>query len=181
MGGGHSPSEGGDYLTNASTLPLNTSFGMTDSTLGVDVAVTPAFGSEATYRPTDTPDPYYDHRERLREVSESYFDPKGSPKNYYSTAKPTPEPYYQSTSGSSEPMYNLHERPKSTHMVLESNVDAANENGLPTPPHPPSRSKSEVLLETNFDVYVPPNSKASNASAMTPASRSKSQPLETAM
>ncbi|XP_034245120.1 protein bark beetle isoform X3 [Thrips palmi] len=182
LGGGQSPSEGADYLTNASTLPLNTSFAMTDSTLGVDVAVTPAYSSEATYRPTDTPDPYYDHRERLREVSESYFDPKGSPKNFYSTAKPTPEPFYQSTSGSSEPMYNLQERPKSSHMVLESNLDiAANENGLPTPPHPPSRSKSEVLLETNFDVYVPPSSKPSNTSAMTPASRSKSQPLETAM
>lgn len=182
MGGGNSPSEGGDYLTNASTLPLNTSFAMTDSTLGVDVAVTPAY-SEATFRPTETPDPYYDQsRERMREVSESYFDPKGSPKNYYSSAKATPEPYYQSTGSPAEPMYNLQERPKSTHMVLESNLDnAANENGLPTPPHPPLRSKSEVLLETNFDVYVPPSSKPSNSSAITPASRSKSQPLETAM
>lgn len=59
-----------------------------------------------------------------------------------------------------------------TPRVLETNFDEV-------PPKPKTRSKSVVLLETNFD-YTPPSSPQFNH-PLSDASRSKSQPLETAM
>ena len=146
---------------------------MSDSAHGMDNAMRPEYGSEAIFQPA-TPEPFYDQRERLREVSESYYDPKSGGSFY----KDTPEPLYQQADAE---LMGLHDRPKS-HLLLETNLDAtANENGLPTPPHPPSRSKSEALLETNLDSYLPSSGQHSQPFAITAASRSKSQPLETAM
>ncbi|XP_056639840.1 protein bark beetle [Diorhabda sublineata] len=48
------------------------------------------------------------------------------------------------------------------------------------PPMPKTRAKSEVLLETNFD-YTPPGGSPQFNQPITDASRSRSQPLETAM
>ncbi|KAJ8919535.1 hypothetical protein NQ315_002156 [Exocentrus adspersus] len=48
------------------------------------------------------------------------------------------------------------------------------------PPKPKTRAKSEVLLETNFD-YTPPSGSPQFNQPLTDSSRSKSQPLETAM
>lgn len=76
-----------------------------------------------------------------------------------------------------------YERPKSSNTILETNFDL--KPGLPTVP-PPARSKSETLLETNFDYMLPSQDVKYSAPigdvfSNAPASRSKSQPLETAM
>lgn len=57
--------------------------------------------------------------------------------------------------------------------LLETNFDEG-------PPKPKIRSKSVVLLETNFD-YTPPSGSPQFNQPISDASRSKSQPLETAM
>lgn len=57
--------------------------------------------------------------------------------------------------------------------ILETNFDEV-------PPKPKTRSKSVVLLETNFD-YTPPSGSPQFNQPISDASRSKSQPLETAM
>lgn len=50
----------------------------------------------------------------------------------------------------------------------------------PAKPKPKPRSKSEVLLETNFD-YMPPSGSPQFNQPISDVSRSRSQPLETAM
>ena len=77
-----------------------------------------------------------------------------------------------------------YERPKSSNTILETNFDVKSPT-LPAAP-PPTRSKSETLLETNFDYMLPSQDVKYSAPigdvfASAPASRSKSQPLETAM
>ncbi|XP_012253572.2 protein bark beetle isoform X3 [Athalia rosae] len=72
---------------------------------------------------------------------------------------PPPHPYY----------YN-EERPRSE-ALLDANLDQAEDK--------PLRSKSEALLETNFDVFTP--TEPTELTQLSLASRSKSQPLETAM
>lgn len=57
--------------------------------------------------------------------------------------------------------------------ILETNFDEPQ-------PKPKIRAKSEVLLETNFD-FTPPGGSPQLNQAITESSRSKSQPLETAM
>lgn len=68
--------------------------------------------------------------------------------------------------------HSYEDRPKSAD-VLETDFDEP-------VPKPKTRSKSEVLLETNFD-YTPPGGSPSFGHPITDASRSRSQPLETAM
>lgn len=74
-----------------------------------------------------------------------------------------------------------YERPKSSNTILETNFDLKPE--LSTAP--PTRSKSETLLETNFDYMLPAQdvkySVPINDVFSASASKSKSQPLETAM
>ncbi|XP_045480313.1 protein bark beetle isoform X1 [Harmonia axyridis] len=64
------------------------------------------------------------------------------------------------------------DRPPSSN-ILETDFDTISSPSLPSPP----RAKSEMLLETNFD-YTPVDSPVMNQPI---SSRSKSQPLETAM
>lgn len=71
---------------------------------------------------------------------------------------PPPQPYY------------YEERPRSG-TLLETNLDTGEEK--------PLRSKSEALLETNFDVFLP--NEPTELTQLSADSRSKSQPLETAM
>lgn len=71
---------------------------------------------------------------------------------------PLPQPYYYD------------ERPRSG-TLLETNLDTGEEK--------PLRSKSEALLETNFDVFLP--NEPTELTQLSADSRSKSQPLETAM
>jgi hypothetical protein len=61
-------------------------------------------------------------------------------------------------------------RPKT---LYESSHETARNTNHPPPPQPYSRSKSEALLETNFDDAVPPSNMLSSEN------RSHSQPLET--
>lgn len=68
------------------------------------------------------------------------------------------------------PYYYQEERPRSE-ALLDANLDQAEEK--------PLRSKSEALLETNFDVFLPPE--PTELTQLSLGSRSKSQPLETAM
>lgn len=70
--------------------------------------------------------------------------------------------------------HSYEDRPRSAD-VLETDFDG------PFPvPKPKPRSKSEVLLETNFD-YTPPGGSPLFGHPISDANRSKSQPLETAM
>lgn len=48
-------------------------------------------------------------------------------------------------------------------------------------PKPKIRSKSEALLETNFDYFEPEDAQVSSNHPITQSNRSHSQPLETAM
>jgi hypothetical protein len=81
----------------------------------------------------------------------------------------TPEPYYYGGGGGGRGM-QLEERPKS-HMLLETDLDQMQAA--------PPRSKSENLLETNFD--YDPYEHHQQQDFLSRANRSKSQPLETAM
>ncbi|GLH02202.1 LOW QUALITY PROTEIN: Protein bark beetle [Gryllus bimaculatus] len=146
-----------DY--NSSTLPLDASFAATDSTLemkqGIDYD-----NQQAGFKPRadggllrsayPPPPPPADE--------ETYPLAPSPPSNYHFEPSRT---NLLDTSLDNEPL-----RPQS-HMLLETNLDD-------DPPPPPSRSKSEALLETNLDLYGPTH-QVSNFS------RSKSQPLETAM
>lgn len=83
-----------------------------------------------------------------------------------------PDSYYKATRGMRDST-SVH-RPRTLYEA------AADEPKASSTSHPPrkssySRSKSEALLETNFDDGVPP------PLALSPDSRSYSQPLETAM
>jgi hypothetical protein len=77
----------------------------------------------------------------------------------------TPEPYYYGGSGGGGRGMQLEERPKS-HMLLETDLDQMQ----------PPRSKSENLLETNFD--YDPYEHHRQQDFLSRANRSKSQPLE---
>lgn len=94
---------------------------------------------------------------------------------------PPPAPRTQDYSpGFIEKLENLHytpeyhrtfSSPSGASDLLETNFDE------PTPPKPKMRSKSEALLETNFDYMEPMPTNY----PISEANRSKSQPLETAM
>ncbi|XP_072396976.1 protein bark beetle isoform X1 [Diabrotica undecimpunctata] len=60
--------------------------------------------------------------------------------------------------------------------LLETDFDEP----VPPKPKPKTRARSEVLLETNFD-YTPPGGSPQFNEPLSDASRSRSQPLETAM
>ncbi|XP_011303311.1 uncharacterized protein bark isoform X1 [Fopius arisanus] len=80
-----------------------------------------------------------------------------------------PVPEYFSPPLPPQPFY-YQERPRSG-TLLETNLDTGEEK--------PLRSKSEALLETNFDVFLP--NEPTELTQLSAEARSKSQPLETAM
>ncbi|KAF7992731.1 hypothetical protein HCN44_005075 [Aphidius gifuensis] len=84
--------------------------------------------------------------------------PGSEPVPEYFIPPSPPQPYYYD------------ERPRSG-TLLETNLDCNEDK--------PLRSKSEALLETNFDVYFP--NETTELTQLSANSRSKSQPLETAM
>lgn len=154
---------GTDYVHNSSTLPLDTSLAMTDFTFNVKQGSD--YSSQAPYQHQDAcysepPEPPLP------------FDDSFQHDGEYPLLQPQPSAQYRfdydpgrtsllETDIDSESV----DRPKSE-ILLETNLD--DEPSLPV------RSKSEALLETNLDDY---------ATSHVPAtfSRSKSQPLETAM
>lgn len=109
-----------------------------------------------------------------RELEASAYSPNGGypPSITYDTEPLTPgsEPVPEYFSPPPPHPYYYEERPRSE-AILESNLDQAEEK--------PLRSKSEALLETNFDIFTP--NEPTELTQLSLGSRSKSQPLETAM
>lgn len=152
-----------DYLQNSSTLPLDVSLAMTDSTLDMKQGFD--YDNHVAYKPQKSYDDRYPQHALPLD-------------NYHTVGLPSPEPRESVEYLPYPPAeynYNGHlletnldepvQRPKS-HMLLQTDFDGD--------PSPPVRSKSEVLLETNLDLSDPPY-------GGTNFNRSKSQPLETAM
>lgn len=145
--------EGSSYL-NTSTLPLHSSFTLTDSMneLKRDIETSTAYDpvnydSRRTYdmailTPSQTSEP-------VPEYAPDFQPPI------------PPHPYHYEQDGG---------RPKSE-ALLETNFDTGEEK--------PLRSKSEALLETNLDAFLP--HEPTELTQLSASARSKSQPLETAM
>lgn len=145
------------HSNTTSTLPLNTSLATTDSIseLKRDIELaTPVYTSPTEFK-------RYASQEGLDygNSGDSPTTPISEPVPVYFSPVIPPQTYY----------YN--QRPASG-TLLETNLDSGEEK--------PLRSKSEALLETNFDDFLPTND-PTELSQLSAESRSKSQPLETAM
>lgn len=186
---------------NTDTLPMNSTFNKSDSTLDLKREVdenNTKYENGYGYQPQTQPHSMNflielksrmpnTQKEELNQTS--YMDlpsPPDPPKGEYNqNGLPQPSHYmytpdYNTVALSSEGPYTetptYPERPQSAN-ILETNLD----NVTPTRPMPKSRSKSEALLETNFDYVEAEDNNEVFTSPLTTASRSKSQPLETAM
>ncbi|XP_063914202.1 protein bark beetle isoform X2 [Zophobas morio] len=176
--GGNSVSYPPSEYYTTDTLPLSTTSGKSDSTLDLKKGIDdinknrnydPIYSRERPnanllnelknkfpHRPPPPPDP----------VSTDVQSPTYSEKLEGLQYSPTPD---YNTVGLAAPDV---ERPSSAD-VLETDFDVPH-------PRPKMRAKSEVFLETNFD-YTPPGGSPQFNHPITEYSRSKSQPLETAM
>lgn len=141
------------YLNNASTLPLHSSLGFTDSMSELKHNIEPStaydpveYDSRRPYTATLTPS---QASEPVPEYSSEFQPPI------------PPHPY----------SYEIESRPRSE-ALLETNFDIGEEK--------PLRSKSEALLETNLDAFLI-SSEPTELTQLSATARSKSQPLETAM
>ena len=113
------------------------------------------------------------------ETSVSYspmdYDSKRSYDNATSTPSQTSEPVPEYAPNFNPPIpphpYHYHEDRPRSEVLLETNLDTGEEK--------PLRSKSEVLLETNLDVFLV--NEPTELTQLSVGTRSKSQPLETAM
>jgi hypothetical protein len=157
---------------NASTLPIGSSMA-TDSTLEMKRDL------DETVDDSDMQSEFLGHSTTPTTLPDprDMYTPStlGEPMHHDYYGSHTPDPYYYQRDTPSGMMEtNIDEeptRPKS-HMVLETDFDDL----------PPPRSKSEALLETNFDYQHQPSSGYQvPESFLSQAARSKSQPLETAM
>ncbi|KAL7298469.1 hypothetical protein TKK_0008256 [Trichogramma kaykai] len=168
------------YLHHVSTLPLNSSFGTTDSIndLKRDLHTTSASLEYDSVSAVNTNT--YD-RSPLTPASEPVPE-------YYSNSATLPHPHNHNNTHNHQQHhhhsnhhhqnghhhlgyqneYYYEDRPRSE-SLLETNLDEDR----------PFRSKSEAILETNFDAYSP--NEPTELTHLSAAARSKSQPLETAM
>lgn len=139
------------YL-NTSTLPLNSSLALTDSISELKRDIE----TSVSYSPMD-------------------YDSKRSYDNATSTPSQTSEPVPEYAPNFNPPIpphpYHYHEDRPRSEVLLETNLDTGEEK--------PLRSKSEVLLETNLDVFLV--NEPTELTQLSVGTRSKSQPLETAM
>ncbi|KAJ8937251.1 hypothetical protein NQ318_005565 [Aromia moschata] len=166
------PEEGGisyppsEYY-NDDTLPLHS--GKSDSTLDLKRGIEESNkGYDPTYK-RDRPDPNLLHELKSKLPQKPPTPPtKHSPTYSEQLDNLNYTPDYNTVA-----LAHPHDRPQSMN-ILETDFDE------PVAPKPKTRSKSEVLLETNFD-YTPPEGSPLFNHPITDASRSKSQPLETAM
>lgn len=155
---------------NDDTLPLRT--GRSDSTLDLKRGIEE---TNKTYDPTYSRErPNHNLLQELKNKLPQKEKPPTPPRKHSPTYSEqldnlTYTPDYN-TVGLAHPFTD---RPHSAN-ILETNFDE------PVAPKPKMRSKSEVLLETNFD-YTPPEGSPQFNHPITDASRSHSQPLETAM
>ena len=144
-----------DYY-NMDTLPLSSGTSDSDSTVH-------------TKQKFPEDEKHYASRNLLQELNSKLPVIEDSPSPDISDTHPhyarsTSYPYYNT-----EPPNGLFDdRPN----MMETNFDEPE-------PKPKTRSKSEALLETNFDYFEP--SEPVYNHPLTESSRSKSQPLETAM
>lgn len=146
--------ESSSYLNNTSTLPLHSSFALTDSMneLKRDIE------TSAAYDPVD-----YDSRRTYDTATLTPSQASEPVPEYAPDFRPPipPHPYHYEQDGG---------RPRSE-ALLETNFDTGEEK--------PLRSKSEALLETNLDAFLV--NEPTELTQLSAAARSKSQPLETAM
>ncbi|RZC38585.1 uncharacterized protein BDFB_002499, partial [Asbolus verrucosus] len=175
--GGNSVSYPPSEYYNTDTLPLSTASGKSDSTLDLKKGIDEFNKNNRNY------DPIYS---RERPSANLMNELKNKlPKNPPPPPDPVPteiqSPTYseklENLQYSPTPDYNIvglaaDERPPSAN-ILETNFDDPQ-------PKPKVRAKSEVFLETNFD-YTPPGGSPQFNQPISEFSRSKSQPLETAM
>ncbi|KAG5895778.1 hypothetical protein JTB14_001625 [Gonioctena quinquepunctata] len=152
-----------EYYTN-DTLPLRSE--KSDSTLELKHGFDLNKGYDPNYS-RDRP-----NHSLMQELQKKLPQkPPTPPREYlptYLEETPTYSPDYNTT-GLGDPYGDL------SGTVLETDFDE------PIPhPKPKMRSKSEVFLETNFD-YSPPGGSPQFNQPISDSSRSKSQPLETAM
>lgn len=191
-----------DYYGNSSTLPMRAK-GDNLSFLSELTQKLPDYEKlpnklNSSFLPAP-PDPPYDRAYSKPSTSNGYKKQVNSPsptKNEYQQPeirRPSPPAVPQSSFASPTPSTDVR-RPQSYYTAMRSARESKPPSPPPTPPsmstHRPktvyeasgddrrttySRSKSEALLETNFDEETsPPN-------PLTSDSRSYSQPLETAM
>lgn len=154
---------------DAGTLPMGSSVANTDSIADIKKGISPTPKFDASsYRTND----YYAHTPTL-ERTESVMTPDSEiTENGYFYKNPPPMQTYYDYNNSVLDM-NKHNRP-STESLLETNIDDDK-----THAHLLPKSKSEALLETNFDVCEVGLPELNEALSLT--NRSKSQPLETSM
>lgn len=145
--------ESSSYLNNASTLPLHSSLGLTDSISELKQDIE----ASAAYDPVD-----YDPRRTYDTATLTPSQASEPVPEYPSDFQPPipPHPYH----------YEDSSRPRSE-ALLETNFDTSEER--------PLRSKSEALLETNLDAFLV--NEPTELTQLSVGARSKSQPLETAM
>lgn len=169
---------------NTDTLPLNSTLGQSDSTLEMKKGISVSNGSYGYSKPN----PRF-----VEELKTRTAPPRQPAYNLMDLPTPPDPPRSQESSKASptysEKLENINyspdfntvalehpkERPHSTN-VLETDFDEVPGQR----PMPKARSKSAALLETNFDYYEPESSPVLHH-PISEASRSRSQPLETAM
>lgn len=156
----YSPSE----YYNDDTLPLNS--GKSDSTLDLKRAI------RETNKNYDRPNDNFlqELKGRLPQTEKPPTPPRKHSPTYSEQLDDLHYTPDYNTVGLAHP---IGDRPRSAD-ILETDFDEV------APPKPKARAKSEVLLETNFD-YTPPEGSPQLNHPISDASRSKSQPLETAM
>lgn len=156
-----------EYYTT-DTLPLNSTLGQSDSTLELKKGIDDV-------NKTRNYDPSYS-RERpnanLKTGQKNKF-PKPPPRYPEPLKSEVQSPTY------SEILENLQYSPEMEELHYDAEPTEKPELDESQPKTRP-RAKSEVLLETNFD-YTPPSGSPQFSRPIDEYSRSKSQPLETAM
>lgn len=176
---------------NTDTLPMNSTLGKSDSTLELKRAITQSNGYAPTYV-EQKPNSYFmaelknklpQNGVALKQPTFNLMDlptPPDPPRTFENKVQsPTYAEKLESINYS--PDYNIvalehpKERPHSANL-LETDFDQP----AFRKPVPKTRSKSEALLETNFDYSEAEASPPFNQ-PISESTRSKSQPLETAM
>lgn len=156
-----------DSYYEAGTLPLTSSIANTDSIMNLKHEISPEFdNASSSYRPTD----YYAHTP-TSERTDNLLTPDSElmDTGYFYPNPPSMQTYYDYNNS----VIDVSDRRAPSEMLLETNLDEGT-----THAHLLPKSKSEALLETNFDgdVGLPEINEGLSMS-----SRSKSQPLETSM
>lgn len=156
-----------DYY-EAGTLPIAGSVANTDSIVDMKkgISLNPKYDTSG-YRPNN----YYAHTPTFgRNDATRTPDSEATENSYFYNNPPPMQTYYDCNNS----VLEMNKQRPSTESLLETNIDEDKTHAYLLP-----KSKSEALLETNFDVCEVGLPSANEALSLT--SRSKSQPLETSM